>query len=684
MSSRFARSLRYATPFLLCGALLTSACGPQGADQTQALKPSGGTGASADGSIAALMKERGLSEADVSAALKTYTPSGKHDEFLMFASGGHSGQVIVIGIPSMRILKYIGVFTPEPWQGYGYGDQSNAVLAEGRRGGKDLHWGDTHHPALSETNGDYDGQFLFINDKANARVAVIDLKDFITRQIVANPIIISNHGATFVTPNTEYVIESAQYPAPLGGKYAPIEEFNDKYRGAVTFWKFDRTKGRIVPEESFAIETPPYMQDLADAGKLVSDGWAFVNSFDTERAYGGNMEGKPPLESGASQNDMDYLHVINWRRAEEVVKAGKTTTIAGMRVIPLQTAAAEGVLFFIGEPKSPHGVDVTPDGKDIVVAGKLDTHATVYSFEKIKALIDAKTFEGTDPYGVPILPFKDSIRGQVELGLGPLHTQYDDRGNAYTSLFIESKIAKWSLKDLSVIEKIPVHYNIGHLAAAEGDTAHPKGHYIVALNKWTIDRYAGVGPLLPQNFQLIDTSGDKMQLLYDMPIPLGETHYAQIISADKIKADDIYKPAGIDPITGERDPFAVEGGKERIERQADGVHVYMTAIRSHYTPDIVRVKEGETVHLHITNIEQAKNATHGFAIDAYDVQLSLEPGKHSNLTFVADRPGVFPLYCTQFCSALHLEMAGYLIVEPKGGAKADVGGADEPPKHAAR
>ncbi len=630
--------------------------------------PAGSAGAGLGGGsgLQELMKKRGLSEADVSAALKTYTPSGKHDEYYLFASGGHGGNLIVMGVPSMRILKYIGVFTPEPWQGYGYGDQTNAILKEGSRDGKMLTWGDMHHPALSETAGDYDGQYIFVNDKANPRVAVISLKDFTTTQIVSSKLIESEHGATFVTPNTEYVIETSQYPAPLGGRYADVTKFNDEYRGATIFWKFDRTKGRIVPEESWAMELPPYMQDLADAGKLVSEGYIFINSINTERAYGGNLEGNPPLESGVSQNDMDYLQVINWKKAEQVVKAGKTRTLAGMRVIPLETSVAEGLLHFVPEPKSPHGVDITPDGKDIIIGGKLDTHATVFSFEKIKALIDSGTTAGKDPYGVPILPFQDAIRGQCEIGLGPLHTQFDNQGFAYTSVFIESKVAKWSLKDLKLVDKIPTHYNIGHLAAAEGDTVSPDGTYLVAMNKWAIDRFAPVGPLLPQNFQLIDTNGpNKMQMLYDSPIPLGEPHYAQMIKADKIKTIDIYKPTGVNALTHEKDAFAVEGGKERIERKPDGVHVYMTAIRSHFTPDIVRVKQGDTVHLHLTSLEQAKDATHGFTIGSQNIHLSLEPGKHANVTFVADRPGVFPMYCTEFCSALHLEMAGYFLVEPK-------------------
>ncbi len=255
------------------------------------------------------MKARGLNEADVTAALKTYTPSGKKDEYLLFASGGHGGNVIVIGVPSMRILKYIAVFTPEPWQGYGYGDKGTAeVLAQGQRHGKDITWGDMHHPAISETNGEYDGEFLFVNDKANPRIGVVNLKDFQTEQLVESKLLESEHGGAFVTPNTEYIIETSQYPAPLGGEYADLKEYNDKYRGAMMFWKFDRTKRRIIKEDSFAIELPPYMQDLADSGKLTSDGWVFCNSINTERATGGILEGNPPLESGSSQNDMDYLH----------------------------------------------------------------------------------------------------------------------------------------------------------------------------------------------------------------------------------------------------------------------------------------------------------------------------------------------------------------------------------------
>ncbi|MGB5649415.1 MAG: Sec-dependent nitrous-oxide reductase [Sedimenticolaceae bacterium] len=625
----------------------------------------------AQGQLEKVMKDRGLTEKDVLAAAKTYTPTGGRDEYLAFSSGGQSGQVIVYGVPSMRILKYIGVFTPEPWQGYGFDDESKAVLDQGRVRGKDLTFGDTHHPAISETNGDYDGQYLFINDKANPRVAVIDLHDFETKQIVVNPVFKSQHGGAFVTPNTEYVITAAQYAAPYEDGFVPLEEFNDKYRGGITYWKFNREKGRLVPEESFIVEAPPYSQDLSDAGKGPSDGWSFTNSFCSERYVGGIERGRPPFEAGCSAKDTDFLHVVNWKKAEELFKAGKTVKVNGANILPIDLAVKEGVLFLIPEVKSPHGVDVSPDGKYMIVSGKLDTHATVYSFEKIQEAIKAGRFEGKDPYGIPIIAMKDAIARQVELGLGPLHTQYDSKPCvAYTSLYVDSMVAKWDYCEGKVLDKISIHYNIGHLMTMEGDTVSPDGKYLVALNKLAIDRFNPVGPLHPQNHQLIDISGDKMELLYDMPLPLGEPHYVVSIKADKLKPAVRYK-SGWNSRTDQRSEFKTRAGREKTERNCDAsgnctTEVWGTVIRSHITPEIIEAQEGDTVKIHLTNLERAEDEVHGFAMYGQNVQLSIEPGKTASATFVADQQGVFPYYCTEFCSALHLEMQGYLLVQPKG------------------
>ncbi|MBK9135154.1 MAG: Sec-dependent nitrous-oxide reductase [Betaproteobacteria bacterium] len=614
-----------------------------------------------------VMKARGLSQQDLLAAAKTYVPTGKRDEFVVFSSGGQSGQIIVYSVPSMRILKYIGVFTPEPWQGYGYDEDSRAVLRQGRIDGKDITWGDTHHPAISETNGEYDGQFLFINDKANPRLAVIDLRDFETKQIVVNPIFKSEHGGAFVSTNTEYVLEAAQYAAPLENrKFYPLEEFNERYRGGVTYWKFDRKAGRIDPKASFSLELPPYSQDLSDFGKGPSEGWSFTNSFCSERYVGGIEKGRPPYEAGCSAKDTDYLHVVNWKKAAELVAAGKARKINGHDVLTIDVAVKEGVLFLIPEPKSPHGVDVTPDGKFIIVAGKLDTHVSVYSFEKIQAAIKAGKFESKDPYGIPVVAMADALHTQVALGLGPLHTQFDSKAClAYTSMYVDSQVAKWNFCEGKVVDKLSVHYNIGHLMTMEGDSVKPAGKYLVALNKLAIDRFVPVGPLHPQNHQLIDISGDRMQLLYDMPLPLGEPHYAVAIAASKLKPAVRYK-VGTNSRTDAAHPGATRAGEEKIVRKGNKVEVFATLIRSHITPETIETEIGDEVTIHLTNLERAQDETHGFTVSTYNVHASVEPGKTVSVKFKADKEGVYPYYCTEFCSALHLEMQGYLLVKPKG------------------
>jgi nitrous-oxide reductase len=663
---------------LLVSAALASLSGCGTGQQSAVAPPIAGLPADAN----RLIKERGLAPDDVTAALATYTPTGKLDDYVMFASGGQAGQVLAVGLPSMRVLRTIAVFTPEPWQGYGYGVKETALPKQDAPAGVGrgpLSWGDTHHPALSETGGEYDGQFLFINDKANGRLAVIDLRDFETKQIVANPVFNNNHGSTMVTPNTDYVVEGSQYATPLGQRYAPISKYKEEYRGLMTFWKFDRKAGRIDPGRSFAVELPPYMQDLADAGKVVSDGWVFQNSFNTEMATGGIEKGNPPFEAGCSQRDMDYLHILNWKNAEKAVAAGKSTEINGFRVIPLKTAVDEGILYFAPEPKSPHGVDVCPGGEHIVVSGKLDPHVTIYHIAKIKEAIAKKDYEGTDTFGVPILRFDAVKEAQVELGLGPLHTQFDNQGYAYTSLFLDTAVARWTLGDCkykapekpwTLVGTVPVHYNVGHISAAEGDTVSPDGKYLVALNKWSVDRFLNVGPLLPQNLQLIDIghTGDRLLRLYDLPIGNSEPHYAQIIKADKLKCWEIYPEVGWDAHAQQRNPAAATKGS--IKREGNNVEVNMVALRSHYEPEHVEVKKGDHVKWTLTNVERTRDATHGFAIPSYNIEASIEPGETVTMEFVADKEGVFPFYCLEFCSALHLEMAGYFLVEPGDGQHA--------------
>ena len=627
----------------------------------------GVTLSSADSELDKVMKERHLTQQDLLAAAKTYTPSGGRDKYIVFSSGGQSGQILVYGVPSMRILKYIGVFTPEPWQGWGYDDDTKKILAEGNIRGKKITWGDTHHPALSETNGKYDGKWLVINDKANPRIAVIDLKDFVTKQIVVNPIFKSDHGGAFFTPNSEHILEACQYAAPLDNNYHPMSDYKESYRGGVTVWKFNPKIGRIDVNKSFTIEFPPYMQDLSDSGKEASAGWGFTNSFNSEMYTGGIEKGLPPFEAGCSRNDTDFLHVYNWKKLAELAKDPKNVkVINGMKVVPIDVAVKNDALFLVPEPKSPHGVDVTPDGKYIVVCGKLDTHATVYSWEKIKNLIKNHEFAGKDPYGIPILDMKKAMHCQAELGLGPLHNQFGphwkDKGEIYTSLYVDSQVVKWNYLTCKVEDRQNVNYNIGHLCGMEGKTEDPQGEYIIALNKLAIDRFNEIGPLHPQNHQLIDIRGKKMQLLYDMPIPLGEPHQAVAIRASKLSPHIRYK-MGTNPFTGKAHRGKTLAGQEKIVRKGKHVYVYGTMVRSHINPEHVTVNKGDTVTFYLTNLERAEDETHGFTVDHYNVHASLEPGKTVALTFKADREGVFPYYCTEFCSALHLEMMGYLLVK---------------------
>ena len=305
---------------------------------------------------------------------------------------------------------------------------------------------------------------------------------------------------------------------------------------------------------------------------------------------------------------------MNWKKAAELVKAGKAKKINGHNVLMMETSIKEGVLFLIPESKSPHGADVTPDGKFIIVSGKLDTHATVYSFDKIQAAIKAGKFESKDPYGIPVIAMADAMERQVQIGLGPLHTQFDSKPClAYTSVYVDSQVAKWNYCEGKVLDKLSVHYNIGHLMTMEGDSMDPKGRYLVALNKLAIDRFVPVGPLHPQNHQLIDISNDKMQLLYDMPLPLGEPHYAVAIEATKLKPGVRYK-VGTDSRTDKPHAGAVRAGEEKAVRKGNKVEVFGTLIRSHITPETIEVEVGDEVTINLTNLERAEDETHGFTV----------------------------------------------------------------------
>ncbi len=583
--------------------------------------------------------ERAGTQSDVAqAAVKTYVSPGDLDEYYFFASGGHSGQVYVYGVPSMRHLSTIPVYTPYPATGYGFDDESKAMLGN-------LTWGDVHHPSLSETNGDYDGRWLFVNDM-NGRIARVDLRDFKTKQIIGPvPNVSGNHGSAFVTPNTEYSVMASRFSIPIPkGTAVEVSKYATDYKGVVTGIKIDPKTGTM--SVGWQIVMPPFDYDLGDAGKKVSDGWVFFTSYNTERATG-------KLEVTASQRDRDYIAAVDWRMAEKLANEGKGQVIGGIKV--LDPKDFPGLVYFMPCGKSPHGVDVAPDGKYVIGSGKLQGVTVAFNWEKVQTAIKNRDFTGNED-GIPVLKYESIKDAEVPVGLGPLHTQFGPDGYAYTSLFVDSAIAKWKLGTWEVVDKIPMSYSIGHLTAAEGDTVNPDGKYLVGLNKLSHGRHLSVGPSQPESSQLVDITGEKMKLLYDA-FTEPEPHYAQMIKADKLKPIEVY------PKEGNKNPLAIWDVKDAgVTRNGNKVLVKVVAVRSTITPTDFEVRAGDEVKVAITNIEQTTDELHGFGLLDYNINIVVDPGETKTVTFKADKKGVFPYYCTNFCSALHQEMQGYMIV----------------------
>lgn len=590
--------------------------------------------------------------ADLSSpAARTYVAPGAKDDYYLFYSGGHSGQVFVAGIPSMRHITTIPVFSRYSGTGYGYDEETKKMLGE-------YTWGDVHHPGLSKTDGVYDGRWLFVNDNANNRIARIDLRDFKTHQILGPiPNSMGNHGSSFVTSNTEYVLVATRFSVPLPkGRYADPADYEKEFNGSVSGIKIDPKSGEM--SVGWQIITPPFDWDLGSTGKGPSEGWAFWTSYNTEM-------GHDQLEANSTQKDRDYAAVVNWRAAEAAVKAGQVSTMDGVPVI--DPSKVPGVLYYLAVPKSPHGIDIDPSGRWVVASGKLAPVVSVFDFNKIQAAIEKKDFE-TEFRGVPVIRHDAVLEGEIPIGLGPLHTQYDGLGNAYTSLFIESVVAKWKMPpwtpeeraDLNkvVLDKITVHYSIGHLVIGGSDTTKPYGKYLVAMNKLSKGRHLSVGPSQPEDSQLIDISGKKMEMLYET-FTEPEPHFAQILKADTVKPIEVY------PKAENTNPNAVWEAKDTgAVRNGNVVEVKMIAIRSHFSPDKIELKVGDELVLHVTNVEQTPDMIHGLGIIEQDVNLVIDPGETKTVRLKMKKPGVFPFYCTNFCSALHQEMQGYLAVKP--------------------
>ncbi|ELZ24993.1 nitrous-oxide reductase [Halosimplex carlsbadense 2-9-1] len=565
-----------------------------------------------------------------------FVPPGEKDEYYGFWSGGHSGEIRVIGIPSMRELQRIPVFNTEPARGYGFDDQSSEMLEQAG----DYTWGDNHHPNLSETDGDYDGEYLYVNDKANGRIARVNLKYFETDAIVDVPNVQCIHGTTVLSPDTKYVLGNGEFRAPLPNDGRDV---NNPEEYTALFSAVDPES----METAWQVKVDGNL-DIVDTGK--EGRWAISSCYNSEEAT---------EIQGMTRDDRDYAKVFDIPAIEQAVENGNYEEVNGVPVVDGTresdlNSGDEPLVRYISTPKSPHCVEVGPDGKYAFIAGKLSPTVTMLDLDKIG--------EVDDP--------ADAVAGRPKVGLGPLHTTFDGNGHAYTSLFIDSQVAKWDIEEAAnaelgssdpVIEKQDVHYNPGHIQALEAMTTDPDGEWLISLNKLSKDRFLPVGPIHPDNDQLIHIGdGEKeMEIVADHPA-YPEPHDCVFAHRDKINPATTWDKADYE---GEK-PF-VTAENSGVERTGENsVHVKASSKRSEYGMYDFTVQEGDEVRLTVTNVEGVRDIIHGVAIPEHDVNLAVAPQDTREVTFTADDPGVYWIYCTYFCSALHLEMRSRMIVEP--------------------
>ncbi len=621
------------------------------------------------------------------AAQRVYVAPGSYDKYYAFLSGGFNGGVSVYGLPSGRLLKQIAVFSQFPEKGWGYSEETKPMLNTTYGF---IPWDDSHHTEFSMTNGVPNGKWLFINANNTPRVARIDLARFETEEILQLPNSSGNHSSPFSTPDGRYIVAGTRFSVPIPERDEPIADYQKNFKGTLSFIRADQP-GKL--DVAFQIMMPGYDYDLGHAGKGPSDGWFFFTTYNTELA-------KENLEVNASQNDKDYIAAVNYRQAEQCLAQGKGHAEAGdyahnwmdensvghteikHGVKVLIPAECPGLVYFLPTPKSPHGVDVDPTGEYIVGDGKLSTVIPVHSFSKLQKAIAAKAFE-KEVDGIPVLRYEAVLAGEVKNpGLGPLHTEFDGKGNAYTTMFVSSEVVKWKLGTWQVLDRHAVWYSPGHLMVPGGDSQHPYGEYMLVMDKITKDRYLPTGPELAQSAQLFDITGDKMKLLLDFPTA-GEPHYAGAIPASLIRE----KSQKIYDIGKNTSPYAVKSEAEAgVVRHGRVVDVFQTAIRSHFMPDNIEgIQVGDTVRFHVTNLEQDWDLPHGFAVmGARNAELLIMPGQTLTLTWVPQSVGIYPFYCTDFCSALHQEMQGYVRVSAPGATVALTSNAPNQAANAAK
>ena len=553
-------------------------------------------------------------------------------------------------MPSGRELLRIPCFRPDALVGWGITNESLDVMGRNAQGGPLYNVADTHHLHASYKDGNYDGRYAWVNDKLNSRIARIRLDYFVCDKITTLPNVQGFHGifpdkADPVDPAINYttrVFCGAEFSVPLpnDGTDANTPE---KYRSLFT----------CVDAETMEVRWQVLIDGNCDLTATSYDGkLAATNQYN--------------VEMGVHYEDMmsaerDACLFFNIARIEEAVKAGKFTTYGTSKVPVVDgTQAANkdpltALTGYVSVPKNPHGVNASPDGKYFICAGKLSPTTTTIELSKVLDWFDGK-----------LQNIDDSIVAEVEVGLGPLHTAFDGRGNAYTTLFLDSQMVKWNVEKAIayhngdktaeyIIDRLDVHYQPGHTNATQSETRAADGKYLAVGCKFSKDRFLPVGPFHPENEQIVDISGDKMVLLADHPVR-GEPHDFIIFKSDIIKTKQVYDL--------DESPLAIKDPKESgVFRDGKKVTVKITSQAPAFSMREFTLKKGDEVTLILTNLDKIEDLTHGFAIPKYNIQFIINPLETKSVTFVADKPGVFWAYCSTFCHALHLEMRTRMIVE---------------------